>query len=191
MNKHAIPQINAQTPRAEIIRYLRERTTLEQHYTDREIAIARDASPQLVRREMREGRIWPAHKTGRTNAWTAPLSAILAWDSQTAIGLAPVPGRELWSFCVLGKEINGKTPRHLLVSLLRKVCDLEMRFTDREIAKTRRVGVRKVHSEMLTGLCSPAYKIARTKPWTAPLSAVQRYDRETTVRTGPATSRRS
>ncbi len=68
-----------------------------------------------------------------------------------------------------------------LIELICSLAILEPHFTDKEIAARRRIGYRKVRKLMRAGVIAPAHKQGRTTSWTAPLSAVLRYDEKTSV----------
>lgn len=79
--------------REEIIFLLFKHVSLEPHFTAKQIAAARCIGVRKVLALMRSGDITPAHKAGRTNSWTAPLSAIRRYDDKTAIKLRKVDER--------------------------------------------------------------------------------------------------
>lgn len=70
---------------SELIEIIVQLVRLEPHLTDKEFAKLRKIGARKVRGLMRNGEIAPAHKFGRTNAWSAPLSAYRRFDAKTVI----------------------------------------------------------------------------------------------------------
>jgi hypothetical protein len=83
---------------------------------------------------------------------------------------------------VLGIEITSETRRDTLLKLIERLATLEPHFTDKEIAQARCIGVNKVREHMLSGLIRDAKKDGASNPWTAPLSAIAEYDRQTAIK---------
>lgn len=84
-SREQIAQLTRHKRHEEMVDLLYLYTTLEPHYSPRDIAVARGVQLRRVVAMCRAGTL-RAHKPSE-KCWRVPLSAVLEWDRQTAVTL--------------------------------------------------------------------------------------------------------
>lgn len=88
-SRAVIATLCVNVPRGDLYDLIHDLATLEVHVTDREIASRRRMGWRKVQKLMRSGDIAPSFHNGRTNPYTAPLSAVHSFDERKRVKPRP------------------------------------------------------------------------------------------------------